>query len=142
MRPAGEILTLDGLARRFAATAVGGVSADTRRLAAGDAFFAMPGARDDGARFIGEARTKGAAVVIGPRGSGSDVEVDDVRLALAEAAAKFYTGQPETIVAVTGTSGKTSVASFARQIFLMMGREAASLGTIGVASRAELSTTR
>ena len=47
-------------------------------------------------------------------------------------AARFYPAQPETIVAVTGTSGKTSVADFTRQIFAALGRKAASLGTIGL----------
>jgi UDP-N-acetylmuramyl-tripeptide synthetase len=137
MKQAGEIIALDGQAARFATLPIGGVCADTRRLVVGDAFFAVPGARDDGSRFIAEARAKGAAIVVGSRNAqGADVEVDDVRLALAQAAANFYPGQPKTIVAVTGTSGKTSVALFARQIFLMLGREAASLGTIGVASRA------
>ena len=137
MKAAGEILALDGQSGQFAARRIGGICADTRRLVAGDAFFAVPGARDDGSRFIDEARAKGAAIVVGPRNSnGADVEVDDVRLALARAAAAFYSEQPQTIVAVTGTSGKTSVASFARQIFAELGREAASLGTIGVTSRA------
>ena len=54
---------------------------------------------------------------------------------LAHAAARFYPRQPETIVAVTGTSGKTSVAAFVRQIWQALGREAASIGTIGVVSR-------
>ena len=57
------------------------------------------------------------------------VKVADARAALAHAAARFYPRQPETIVAVTGTSGKTSVAAFVRQIWQALGREAASLGT-------------
>jgi UDP-N-acetylmuramoyl-L-alanyl-D-glutamate--2,6-diaminopimelate ligase len=54
---------------------------------------------------------------------------------LAHAAARFYPRQPETIVAVTGTSGKTSVAAFVRQIWQALGEESASIGTIGVVSR-------
>ena len=54
---------------------------------------------------------------------------------LSRAAARFYPRQPATIVAVTGTSGKTSVAAFARQIWARLGLEAASLGTIGIVSR-------
>src|SRR6185369_8965466 len=54
------------------------------------------------------------------------------RHTLAMMAARFYPGQPGIIVAVTGTSGKTSVADFARQIFARLGRKAASLGTIGL----------
>ena len=63
------------------------------------------------------------------------VRVADARLALARAAARLYPQQPGTIVAVTGTSGKTSVAAFVRQIWAALGRELASLGTIGVVSR-------
>ncbi|MBN8910642.1 MAG: UDP-N-acetylmuramoyl-L-alanyl-D-glutamate--2,6-diaminopimelate ligase, partial [Rhizobiales bacterium] len=54
------------------------------------------------------------------------------RRALALIAARFYATQPETAVAVTGTSGKTSVAEFTRQLFAAAGHKAASLGTIGV----------
>ena len=57
-----------------------------------------------------------------------------MRRALALAAAAFHPGQPGTIVAVTGTSGKTSVAAFCRQIWATLGRPAASLGTLGIVS--------
>ncbi len=60
------------------------------------------------------------------------IRVDDVRAALSRAAAALFPRQPEKIVAVTGTSGKTSVADFTRQIFAACGFQAASLGTIGV----------
>ena len=60
------------------------------------------------------------------------VKVDDARRALALAAARFYPRQPEMIAAVTGTSGKTSVAAFTRQIWAALGHEAASIGTIGL----------
>ena len=70
-----------------------------------------------------------------PAGGAPFVKVADARAALAKAAARFYPRQPDSIVAVTGTSGKTSVAAFARQIWAAAGREAASLGTLGVVSR-------
>ena len=60
------------------------------------------------------------------------VKVANARRALALAAAKFYPRQPAVIAAVTGTSGKTSVAAFTRQIWAALGHEAASIGTIGV----------
>jgi UDP-N-acetylmuramoyl-L-alanyl-D-glutamate--2,6-diaminopimelate ligase len=63
------------------------------------------------------------------------VQVADARAALSHAASRFYPQRPSTIVAVTGTSGKTSVAAFVRQIWETLGLEAASLGTIGVVSR-------
>src|SRR5262249_52417740 len=60
------------------------------------------------------------------------VKVDNARRTLALAAARFYPRQPQTIAAVTGTSGKTSVAAFTRQIWVALGHSAASVGTIGV----------
>jgi len=62
------------------------------------------------------------------------VTTPNPRLALALAAAKFYPKQPATIAAVTGTSGKTSVAAFARQIWQQLGYASASIGTIGLVS--------
>ncbi len=62
------------------------------------------------------------------------VTTPNPRRALSLAAAKFYPQQPSTIAAVTGTSGKTSVAAFARQIWLRLGHASASIGTIGLVS--------
>ena len=62
------------------------------------------------------------------------IQVDNARRALALAAAKFYPRQPQTIAAVTGTSGKTSVAAFTRQIWSTLGFQSASIGTVGVVS--------
>src|SRR6185312_9773284 len=60
------------------------------------------------------------------------IKVGDARRALALAAAKFFPRQPQVIAAVTGTSGKTSVAAFTRQIWATLGEQAASIGTIGL----------
>ncbi len=65
-------------------------------------------------------------------GEAASVVVPDLRRSLSAAARTFYPGQPETAVAVTGTSGKTSVAAFVRQIWTTAGRRAASLGTLGI----------
>lgn len=98
----------------------------------------MPGAKADGLAFVGQAIEKGAVAVIAERAPKETIPgvafliVDDVRRALAVAAARFYARQPATIAAVTGTSGKTSVAAFCRQIWQHLGRASASLGTIGV----------
>ena len=112
---------------------------DSRKTAPGDIFFALAGAKDDGLKHVGEAVAKGAAAIVAERWAETPnaafVKVADARAALAHAAARFYPRQPETIVAVTGTSGKTSVAAFVRQIWQTLGREAASIGTIGVVSR-------
>ncbi|HEX4765744.1 MAG TPA: UDP-N-acetylmuramoyl-L-alanyl-D-glutamate--2,6-diaminopimelate ligase [Lichenihabitans sp.] len=115
-----------------------GLTADSRGVRPGYAFFAVPGSKRDGASFVPEALSKGAAAVVAesapahlPAGVALAV-VAQVRPALAEAAARFAGRQPATVVAVTGTSGKTSVAAFVRQIWLGEGRRAASLGTLGV----------
>ena len=117
---------------------VAGLSADSRKVKPGDLFFALSGAKDDGLKHVAQALAQGAVAIVGERAPEREapfIKVADARLALALAAARFYARQPGRIVAVTGTSGKTSVAAFARQIFEALGHEAASLGTLGVVSR-------
>jgi UDP-N-acetylmuramyl-tripeptide synthetase len=139
MRRLGDILELKDGDGALASRAVAGLTSDSRKTAAGDVFFALAGAKDDGLKHVGEALAKGAAAVVAERWTeipdGAFVRVADARAALAKAAARFYPRQPETIVAVTGTSGKTSVVVFVRQIWQALGRSAASVGTIGVVSR-------
>jgi len=122
---------------------VGGVAFDSRKVAPGEAFVALAGARADGARFIADAVQQGAVAIVsrGPRPAElpaaiAYAQVEDPRLALSLAAAKVHPGQPGTIVAVTGTSGKSSVAEFTRQIYKALGRKAASVGTIGIVTDA------
>lgn len=110
---------------------------DSRKATPGALFFAAPGAKADGALFISDAVKRGAAAVVCARAPEADVGVpvvvvDDVRAALSRAAARMAPRQPGVVAAVTGTSGKTSVAAFLRQIWLACGRSAASLGTIGL----------
>jgi UDP-N-acetylmuramoyl-L-alanyl-D-glutamate--2,6-diaminopimelate ligase len=116
-----------------------GITADSRQVRPGWLFAAIAGNKADGARFIPEAIAKGAAAVLIKEGTQVDVAQDvavlpvpEPRRALAMMAARFYPAQPETIVAVTGTSGKTSVADFSRQIFAQLRHRAASLGTLGL----------
>ncbi|GAB4355752.1 MAG: UDP-N-acetylmuramoyl-L-alanyl-D-glutamate--2,6-diaminopimelate ligase [Oricola sp.] len=117
-----------------------GVTADSRKVAAGDLFVALAGVKADGAAFAGAAAEAGAAAVLCGRDANVGtvsvpvIRVDDPRRALALIAAKLYGPQPETVVAVTGTAGKTSVASFTRQIYAAAGLNAASVGTTGVVS--------
>ena len=122
-----------------AAVEITGITADSRKVEPGFLFAALTGTHANGAQFIADAVAKGAAaVLVGadvPVAAGRGVAVVravEPRLALAKMAARFYGPGPDTIVAVTGTSGKTSVAEFTRQIFAHLGHEAASLGTIGV----------
>src|SRR5947208_12018903 len=101
---------------------VTGLAADSRAVKPGDLFFALAGAKTDGARFIDQAIASGAVAVACQHSPQADLRVPFVaipnpRRALALAAAKFYPRQPAVIAAVTGTSGKTSVAAFTRQIW-------------------------
>ena len=116
---------------------VSGLATDSRAVKAGDLFFAVPGTRSDGLAFAPAAVAAGAVAVVADKtpveSPGVPVIVTaDVRAALAAAATRFYSRQPATIVAVTGTAGKTSVADFTRQIFQSLGSRSASLGTLGI----------
>ena len=128
-------VTLSGDGEAIDVTAM---TADSREVTAGALFAALPGSRADGMKFIPEAIAAGAAaVLVGEAANVGDVAVPvirarDPRRALALMAARFYGRQPATAVAVTGTSGKTSVAEFTRQIFAGLGHRASSLGTIGI----------
>ena len=118
---------------RLAALDISGVTSDSRKIQKGDLFVAVPGAKADGAQFVAQALANGAAAAIAehkPAGLSPDapfMEVGNARLALALAAAKIFPRQPRTIAAITGTSGKTSVAAFTRQIWSMLGEAAASI---------------
>lgn len=118
---------------------VAGLSADSRAVRPGFLFAAMTGAKEDGRRFIPEALAAGASVVLAVPGtelpagsSGRLVIADNPRRALALLAARFYGVQPETVVAVTGTNGKTSTVHFCRQLWEALGQRAASIGTLGL----------
>ncbi len=126
---------------RFGALDIHGISADSRTVKAQFLFAAVPGNKADGLAFLPQALTAGASAVMAERAPPDPlpdhvafVEVANVRRALALAAAKFFPRQPATIAAVTGTSGKTSVAAFTRQIWQRLGHAAASIGTIGLVS--------
>jgi UDP-N-acetylmuramoyl-L-alanyl-D-glutamate--2,6-diaminopimelate ligase len=121
---------------------VGGVTADSRTVKHGDVFVAIAGGKADGLRFVNAAIAAGAAAILTDRpppqtplpGNVAFVRAGNPRRALALIAAKFYPRQPRIIAAVTGTSGKTSVAAFTRQIWSALGERAASIGTIGLVS--------
>ena len=121
------------------AVTVTGLAVDSRAVKPGDLFFALSGLKADGAGFIDSAIAAGAVAVAGDHAPSGERRVPFVitpnpRRALALAAAKFFPRQPSTIAAVTGTSGKTSVAAFTRQIWQRLGHAAASIGTIGLVS--------
>ena len=120
-----------------------GVSVDSRQTKPGHLFAAMPGSNAHGAEFVKFAVRMGAAAVLTDEAGyeitqiegGYDVPFlisDDPRMALSKAAGGWFDGQPETIVAVTGTNGKTSIANFTRQIWEELGLVAVNFGTVGV----------
>ena len=138
---------LQGLDVDFAKNSVGDVEVshvalDSRKVREGAIFVALHGASVDGTRFIPQAIDAGAVAVLvhDDADLASAIIPDavtmlrspDPRLVLAKAAARIAGRQPEHVAAVTGTSGKTSVAAFTRQILSQCGKQAAALGTVGV----------
>jgi MurE/MurF fusion protein len=119
---------------------ISGLTADSREVKPGYLFAALPGTTVDGTKFIPNAIAAGAAAVLVATDADLSqfqdqvivVRSDNPRRDLASMAARFCAVQPETAVAVTGTSGKTSVVEFTRQIFAASGAQAASVGTIGI----------
>jgi UDP-N-acetylmuramoyl-L-alanyl-D-glutamate--2,6-diaminopimelate ligase len=119
---------------------VSGLTADSRKVAPGHVFVALSGAKTDGARFVAPALAAGAVAVV----TGAGVVVDgggrpvltaaEPRRALSLMAARFAGAQPRTVVAVTGTAGKTSIVTFTREMFAKAGFAAASIGTVGIVS--------
>jgi UDP-N-acetylmuramoyl-L-alanyl-D-glutamate--2,6-diaminopimelate ligase len=136
-----ELLSDDAqIDARFAGLDIVGVTSDSRQVKPGYLFVAIAGAKADGLGFVPEAIKAGAVAIAAERPAATPhialVKVTNARRALALMAAKFYPRQPGVIAAVTGTSGKTSVAAFTRQIWTALGHRAASIGTIGVVSPA------
>ena len=120
--------------------AITGITSDSRQAGPGMLFAALPGAKGDGREFIADAVARGAAAVLAPEGTDWPAGVPprplithrEPRRLLARLAARHAGAQPDTVVAVTGTNGKTSTVEFVRQLFTDAGRRAASLGTLGV----------
>ncbi|MDB5478636.1 MAG: murE [Alphaproteobacteria bacterium] len=119
---------------------IAGLASDSRVVRPGYLFAALPGVKASGDKYIEEAIQNGAVAILAqpgtklPLSAGGVTLIEDPnpRRRFARMAAKFYGQQPETLIAVSGTNGKTSVASFCRQIWANLGHSAASIGTIGV----------
>ena len=115
---------------------VTGFAIDHRKVAPGAVFGAFEGARANGEDFIDAAIAAGAVAVVARPGArvkgAAQISADDPRAAFAALAAKFFRPLPETLVAVTGTNGKTSTVELTRQLWTMAGHRAASIGTLGV----------
>jgi UDP-N-acetylmuramoyl-L-alanyl-D-glutamate--2,6-diaminopimelate ligase len=119
---------------------IAGVTADSRHVVPGDLFAALPGSHADGRTFIADAVARGAVAILAPIGTAwppgvppRPIVMDpEPRQCLAQIAAVLAGPQPETVVAVTGTNGKTSTVEFTRQLWASSGTKAASLGTLGL----------
>ena len=120
---------------------VTGFAIDSRKVAPGTVFGAFVGSEANGEDFIAAAVQSGAvAVVARPEAQVTGavhIASDTPRRDFAHLAAGFYRPVPETIVAVTGTNGKTSTVELTRQIWNMCGERAASIGTLGVSTNDE-----
>ncbi len=136
-----ELQTLAGsgaaLSDDARATDIVGLTADSREVKAGYLFAALSGVKVDGARFVPGAVAAGAAAVLCAPGVAVEGNIPvltdrNPRRRLALLASKFYGAQPDVVAAVTGTNGKTSVATFVREIWAGFGFSAASLGTVGI----------
>ncbi|MCE6960277.1 UDP-N-acetylmuramoyl-L-alanyl-D-glutamate--2,6-diaminopimelate ligase [Cereibacter sphaeroides] len=137
-------LGLTAAGGRGADVAVTGLAVDSRQVRPGFLFAALPGSRVHGASFVPAALAAGAGAILTDaegaalarealeRSSAALVVAEDPRQALAGAAALWFGRQPGTMVAVTGTNGKTSVATFTRQIWTALGHAAINIGTTGV----------
>ncbi len=137
----GAILEAAGFAGENGDANVTGFAIDHRKVAPGTIFGAFPGTRFNGEDFIADAVKAGAVAVVARPGAKVEgaVHVADVepRRAFAALAARFFQPVPETVVAVTGTNGKTSTVEMTRQIWRMAGHSAASIGTLGVTTADE-----
>ena len=142
--PAKTLSDLGLTARAGRDPQLSGITLDSRAARPGYLFAAMPGSTVHGASYIATALDAGAAAILtdatGAKlaaealasSSAALIIAQDPREALASAAALWFGAQPETMVAVTGTNGKTSVATFARQIWMNLGHAAINIGTTGV----------
>jgi UDP-N-acetylmuramoyl-L-alanyl-D-glutamate--2,6-diaminopimelate ligase len=115
---------------------VTGFALDHRKVARGNVFGAFRGARFNGEDFIGEAVKRGAVAVVARLEAKAEgaahLAADEPRKLFADLAARYFAPYPETVVAVTGTNGKTSTVELTRQLWRMAGHRSASIGTLGV----------
>jgi UDP-N-acetylmuramoyl-L-alanyl-D-glutamate--2,6-diaminopimelate ligase len=144
-----ELLPNDLIPSAHADLTVFGVTDDSREVRFGFVFCALPLSSGNGLKFCAQAAARGAQVVIVPEGTPDErlglSDFDKTKVVVlrhpkvqslyAQLVAKFHSGRPATIAAVTGTNGKTSTVSFIRDLWAIAGYQACSLGTLGLWSR-------
>ena len=138
-----NLAELAGISRDSSAndSTVTGFALDHRKIAAGNIFGAFRGARFNGEDFIDEAVRRGAVAIVARPGvrveGAAHLAADEPRKLFAELAARYFAPYPDTVVAVTGTNGKTSTVELTRQLWRMAGHRSASIGTLGVTTADE-----
>ena len=117
-----------------------GLTNNSRHVKPGFAFFAVRGFNRDGTKYIPQAIEAGATVIVTDEEyEGESFKVPNVRKFLIECAAEFYKPFPGNMVAVTGTAGKTSVVHFCKYILEQLGKDVASVGTLGLIHNGQVS---
>ena len=117
-----------------------GITDDSRKVIPGFLFVALSGSKNDGAVFISDAAAKGASAILASDGitlpdNAANIPLvssPNPRRSLAICASRYFKTQPQTVAAVTGTNGKTSVAWFTKQLWSRLGKKSASIGTLGM----------
>lgn len=138
--PLSTLLAAVGLPALPENPEISAITADSRQVNPGTIFAALPGVKTDGRAFIATAVQNGAAAVLAPTDTQWPTGVPtcplilapNPRHALALMATVLAGPQPQHLVAITGTNGKTSTADFIRQIWALQGVKAAAIGTLGL----------
>ena len=132
----GDLAGIGNDSAMLANVGVTGFALDHRKVAPGNVFGAFVGARVNGEDYIAEAVARGAVAVVARSEAkvtgAAHIAASEPRQAFAALAARFYAPYPDTVVAVTGTNGKTSSVEMVRQMWRMAGHRSASIGTLGV----------
>jgi len=129
---------LKSVGKNYRKIPVKGIAFDSRKVKKGDIFFAIKGNQTSGIKFVNDAISKGASVIVSSKKIKYSncqipiVLVKNVRRSLSESCSNFYKKKPTNIIAVTGTNGKSSVAGFFYQILTLNKIPVASIGTMGI----------
>ena len=132
---------LKSVGRNYKKIPVKGIAFDSRKVKKGDIFFAIKGNQTSGIKFVNDAISKGASVIVSAKKIKYKncqipiVLVKNVRRSLSESCSNFYKKKPTNIIAVTGTNGKSSVVNFFYQILNFNKVSVASIGTLGIFSK-------